>query len=80
MVPYYFGGNSLMVVKTRLGLPGAPPRGSIVVPFGGPYLESYKVIPKRNYYGAYGQLPTLFRGVTIATSSCNLLGSAATGS
>ena len=30
------------------------PRGSIVVPFGGSYLESYKVIPKRNYYGAYG--------------------------
>ena len=28
--------------------------GSIVVPFGGSYLESYKVIPKRNYYGAYG--------------------------
>ena len=30
------------------------PVGSIVVPFGGSYLESYKVIPKRNYYGAYG--------------------------
>ena len=30
------------------------PRGSIVVPFCGSYLESYKVIPKRNYYGAYG--------------------------
>ena len=30
------------------------PRGSIVVPFRGSYLESRKVIPKRNYYGAYG--------------------------
>ena len=30
------------------------PRGSIVVPFWGSYLESYKVIPKRNYYTAYG--------------------------
>ena len=27
--------------------------GSIVVPFGGSYLESYEVISKRNYYGAY---------------------------
>ena len=26
----------------------------MVVPFGGSYLEPYKVIPKRNYYGAYG--------------------------
>ena len=30
------------------------PIGSIVVPFGGSYLESCKVIPKRNYYGALG--------------------------
>ena len=30
------------------------PIGSILVPFWGSYLESYKVIPKRNYYGAYG--------------------------
>ena len=29
--------------------------GPIVVHFCGPYLESYKEIPKRNYYGAYGQ-------------------------
>ena len=27
---------------------------SIVVPFWGSYIESYRVIPKRNYYGAYG--------------------------
>ena len=26
--------------------------GPIVVPFGGSYLESHKVIPKRNHYGA----------------------------
>ena len=30
------------------------PIGPIVVPFWGSYLESYKVIPKSNYYGAYG--------------------------
>ena len=30
--------------------------GSIVVPFCGLYLGSYKVIPKRNYLGAYGYL------------------------
>ena len=30
------------------------PRGSIVVPFWGSYLEFYKVFPKRNYHGAYG--------------------------
>ena len=28
--------------------------GPIVVPFWGSYLESYKVIPKRDYYGALG--------------------------
>ena len=36
------------------GLVKGLPRGSIVVPFCGSYLESYKLIPKRNYYGAYG--------------------------
>ena len=30
------------------------PIGPKVVPFGGSYLEFYKVIPKRNYFGAYG--------------------------
>ena len=30
------------------------PRGSIVVPLCGSYSEPYKVIPKRNYLGAYG--------------------------
>ena len=30
------------------------PRGSIVVPFWGSYFESYKRIPKRNYYGPKG--------------------------
>ena len=30
------------------------PKGLIVVPFWGSYIESYKVIPKRNYYGASG--------------------------
>ena len=32
----------------------ALPIGPEVVPFYGLYLESYKVIPKRNYLGAYG--------------------------
>ena len=30
------------------------PIGPIVVPFGGSYLEPYKVVPKKNYYGDYG--------------------------
>ena len=43
-------------------VPFHKPRGSIVVPFWGSYLiESYKVIPKRNYWGAYGQTPRHFR-------------------
>ena len=32
------------------------PISSIIVPFCGLYLESYKVIPERTYYGAYGYL------------------------
>ena len=34
------------------------PKGPIVVPSWGSDLESYKVTPKRNYYGAYGYLPS----------------------
>ena len=34
------------------GCAGCLPIGPIVVPFGDSYLESYKVIPQRNYYGA----------------------------
>ena len=30
------------------------PRGPKVVPFGGSYIKSYKVTPKRNYFGASG--------------------------
>ena len=30
------------------------PLGPKVVPFGGSCLEFYKVLPKRNYFGAYG--------------------------
>ena len=37
----------------KIGDPNIP-RGSKVVPFWGSYIESYKVIPTRNYYGAYG--------------------------
>ena len=39
---------------TGLSVQGLP-IGSIVVPFCGSSLGSYKVIPKSNYYGAYGQ-------------------------
>ena len=35
------------------GDPGVP-IGPKVVPFWGSYLEFYKVIPKRDYFGAYG--------------------------
>ena len=31
-------------------------KGPKVVPFGGSYVEFYKVIPKRNYFGAFGKL------------------------
>ena len=34
------------------------PIGLIVVPFWGSYLEFDEVIPKRNYYGAYGKTPS----------------------
>ena len=40
------------------------PRGSIVVPFWGSYLESYKVTPKRNYYGACGYASNHIRDPT----------------
>ena len=30
------------------------PKGPKVVPFWGSCLEFYKVIPKRNYFGAFG--------------------------
>ena len=47
-----------MVVKTRLGLPGAPPRGSIVVPFckyGPP--KGTTMEPMGNYLLCFGALP-----------------------
>ena len=37
------------------------PIGSLVVPFYGSYLETYKVIPKRNYDGANGYYHKLFK-------------------
>ena len=33
------------------------PRGPKVVPFWASYIESYKVIPKRSYFGASGYIP-----------------------
>ena len=32
------------------------PRGPKVVPFWGSYIESYKLTPKRNYFGASGRV------------------------
>ena len=43
-------GIEVLISTLALGLP----IGSIVVPFCGLDLGSYKVIPKRNYYGACG--------------------------
>ena len=37
----------------------ALPRDPKVVPFGGSYIESYKVTPKRNYFGASGYSESL---------------------
>ena len=39
------------------------PIGSLVVPYGGSYLGSYKVNPKRNYNGAYGECLSLLIGM-----------------
>ena len=39
-----------------LGKSPGLPRRSMVVPCGGSHLDSYKVIPKRNYCGACGYL------------------------
>ena len=44
------------------------PIGHKVVPFWGSYLDSYKVIPKRNYYGAYGSYQDCF-GVPYSYSA-----------
>ena len=40
--------NSLIIQESKL------PIGPKVVPFGGSYLEFYKVVLKRNYFGADG--------------------------
>ena len=52
------------------------PRSAIVDPSGGSHLEPYKVIPARNYYGAYGKAhESLCRpepeGPGIATRGCS---------
>ena len=53
------------------------PIGPIVVPFWGSCIESYKVIPKRSYYGAHGWLglqrfrPTWFRVGTFRLRGLN---------
>ena len=52
--PHDFPGNRINLAVCTYHVP----RGSMVVPFGGSYLESYKVIPKRNY-GAYTYIPVM---------------------
>ena len=47
--PTTFSRPSLIFVA-RLQVPIGPK----IVPFCGSYLEFYQVIPKRNYFGAYG--------------------------
>ena len=55
------------------------PIGPIVVPFWGSYVESYKVIPKKNYYGAYGQpRPTQSRIDQLLDALCTPSGRCAT--
>ena len=44
-------GSDVFGVYVHPGLP----KGPKVAPFRGSYLEFYKVIPKRNYFGAYGK-------------------------
>ena len=49
--------DKLQHMENRLCLQGEAlmlPIGPKVVPFWGSYLYFYKVIPKRNYFGAYG--------------------------
>ena len=41
-------------LKSYAGEPNPIPFGPKVVPCYGLYVESYKVVPKRNYLGAYG--------------------------
>ena len=47
-----FGRGHLLLQCSEYS--AALPIGPIVVPFLGWHLEFYEVIPKRNYYGAYG--------------------------
>ena len=54
------------------GVQALIPIGSIVVPFWGSYLESYKVTPKRMYYGAYGQRSEESAMTSLLRGSYNL--------
>ena len=51
-----FGFSDLRISGPELRASGVwgLPIGPKVVPFWGSYLEFYKVIPKRNYFGAHG--------------------------
>ena len=46
--------NSVTDLSARAHTYIYTPKGPKVAPFGGSYLEFYKVIPKRNYFGAFG--------------------------
>ena len=48
------------------------PIGPKVVPFWGSYLEFYKVIPKRNYFGAYGYAERALCGAFAFTTLRNI--------
>ena len=46
--------SGIPLLRLHLALYFALPIGPMVVPFGGSYFGFYKVIPRRNYYGAFG--------------------------
>ena len=46
------------------------PKSSIVVEFCGLYLGSYKVIPKRNYYGACGYREDILSSFQLLAIGC----------
>ena len=67
--PHSYDVSKTQSLRHRTGCPEivlgqAPrPKGSIVAPFGGSFLESYKVTPKTNYYGAYGYRLRALKGL-----------------
>ena len=60
--PFFFSRRCLRTWIVQPFVQEALPIGSIVVPCCGSYIESYKVVPKRDYYGAYGQARDMIAG------------------